>query len=64
MSDIAKCENESCPLKDSCYRYTALANEFRQSYAKFQIDDESGECSGFWDNFEYKKRDNENSKEK
>lgn len=55
MSDIAKCENESCPLKENCYRYTATPSEYRQSYANFQIDDESGECSGFWDNFGYKK---------
>lgn len=56
--DISKCENETCPLKERCYRFTATPNEYRQSYAKFQIDDESGECSGFWDNFEYKKEEN------
>lgn len=32
MSDICKCDGTSCPLRDSCYRFTAEANPYRQSY--------------------------------
>ena len=32
MPDITKCEGRQCELKDTCYRYTSKASEFRQSY--------------------------------
>lgn len=32
MSDICKCSGDNCPVKESCYRYTAEANEHWQSY--------------------------------
>lgn len=56
MPDISMCANKDCPLKENCYRFTAKPSEY-QSYVEFQIDDESGECSGFWDNFGYKKEE-------
>lgn len=30
--DITKCSGENCPVKEECYRFTAPADEFRQSY--------------------------------
>jgi len=45
MTDIAKCNNEDCPKKDTCYRWKAEADEY-QTYAEF----EGGEdCDGYWD---------------
>ena len=32
MADITKCGDKECPLKESCYRYTAPTNEYGQSY--------------------------------
>jgi hypothetical protein len=32
MADITMCKGNYCPLKESCYRYTAKPNEYRQSY--------------------------------
>jgi hypothetical protein len=32
MADITKCEGKDCPLKESCYRYTAIDSEYRQAY--------------------------------
>lgn len=32
MSDITKCDGAGCPLRESCYRFTAEANSYRQSY--------------------------------
>jgi hypothetical protein len=39
--DIAKCQNEDCPQKEQCERYTCKAGEY-QSYADFKP--ENGEC--------------------
>lgn len=34
MADITKCMNpHACPKKKTCYRFTAKANPWRQSYA-------------------------------
>jgi len=33
--DITKCINTQCPLKENCYRWTAKADEYSQSYASF-----------------------------
>ena len=59
--DISMCLNNTCPLKDSCYRFTAKASE-RQSYSNFQYEiteNEEGteklvKCKFYWDNKEYK----------
>ena len=36
MPDIAMCENETCKLKQECYRYMAKPNEHWQVYADFK----------------------------
>lgn len=37
MPDITKCTNESCQLKESCFRWTAKPNDYMQSYAEFHF---------------------------
>jgi len=32
MPDITMCEDKECPLRNECYRYRAIPNEFRQYY--------------------------------
>lgn len=32
MPDITMCGDEECPLKETCYRYTAPANPYYQNY--------------------------------
>jgi hypothetical protein len=47
--DITMCKGTDCPLKENCYRFTAIANEYMQSYfVKPPIKD--GKCEDFWDN--------------
>ena len=47
MSDITMCKGTDCPMKDSCYRYTANKNELNQSYFTEQpIKD--GKCEMYW----------------
>ena len=48
MTDIIKCNNEDCKLKDKCYRFTAPASNY-QSYFS-ENPDKDGECDRFWDN--------------
>lgn len=51
MPDISKCKNETCTLKELCYRYTSKPNEHWQSYGSFK-QDEAGDCEYFWSNKE------------
>ena len=45
--DITMCLGTDCPYKEKCYRYTAKANEYRQSwFMKAPIKD--GKCDMFW----------------
>ena len=51
MPDISMCRDHECPLKDSCYRFTAKPDPHWQSYFKgsprgtaFGVDD----CSHYW----------------
>lgn len=46
MTDITKCNNQDCPIKDKCYRYLAKANSRWQSWHNFTYDDG---CEHFWD---------------
>jgi len=55
MPDISMCSSNTCPLKESCYRFTATPNHHWQSYASFSYDEETKDCKHYWNNKEYKK---------
>lgn len=49
MPDITMCRGKDCPKKDSCYRFTAKPNEWRQSYfLESPIDLEKNVCKHYW----------------
>jgi len=51
MSDITMCSGTNCPKKEECYRCTAYANEYRQSWFSeppFKIVDDKFTCEMFW----------------
>ena len=50
MSDIAKCEDNLCPSKEYCYRFTAPASKLWQSYGQFNRELDAYNCSMFWAN--------------
>jgi hypothetical protein len=52
MPDISMCSNSTCPLREQCYRFTAVPNEYRQSYGTFkpEIKGDKVECKHFIDN--------------
>jgi hypothetical protein len=50
MSDISKCEGTNCPLKETCFRFKAKSNEFRQSYlTEVPYDHENNSCDEYWE---------------
>ena len=48
MADISKCNGNGCTLKESCYRFTAKANPWWQSYGAFHQNINTGECEHYW----------------
>ena len=38
MPDITMCKPQYCELREHCYRYMAIPNEYWQSYADFSYD--------------------------
>ena len=60
MADISMCYNDTCPLRETCYRFTAKPNPWRQTYADFTwSEDNEGKitCGDYWNNTEYLKDD-------
>lgn len=50
MADITMCKGEMCAKKETCYRYTAPVNEYRQSYfVASPINMLSGKCNEYWE---------------
>lgn len=47
MADITMCIGTNCPQKESCYRFTAKANEYRQSYFT-EPPIKNGKCDMYW----------------
>lgn len=50
MSDIAKCQDNKCPSRLMCYRFTAPASEVWQSYGVFNREQDAVNCDMFWPN--------------
>ena len=47
--DGTKCEGTNCPLKEKCYRYTAKANKYYQSYfTEIPYDFKTKKCEYLW----------------
>ena len=48
MLDISMCKGENCPIRDSCYRFTAIPDRF-QSYGAFEEFLVDGQCPWYWE---------------
>ena len=49
MADITKCEGKGCPLKETCYRFTAVDSKFMQSYfTETPYNKEKENCKYLW----------------
>ncbi len=52
MPDIAMCNNEKCPSKESCYRYTAIPSDWQSYDYSFAPKEGEGKCEYYWNNIE------------
>lgn len=50
MANIRKCNDIHCPSKEYCYRFTAPASEYWQSYGIFNRESDADNCDMFWPN--------------
>lgn len=48
MADITMCNGKNCDLRQTCYRYKAKPNEYRQSYF-VETPIKNGECDKYWE---------------
>ena len=48
MPDISMCEGTDCPLKESCYRFTAYPSQYMQSYFTTPPIKKDGTCEYYW----------------
>ena len=49
MPDITMCQEDKCPRRNSCYRYTARPDQYWQSYFAKKPCDDYATCREFWD---------------
>tara|TARA_R110000782_G_scaffold218544_1_gene305932 strand:+ start:366 stop:521 length:156 start_codon:yes stop_codon:yes gene_type:complete len=47
MADISMCEGKGCDVKETCYRFKATPNKYRQSYI-FPSNIQIGGCDSYW----------------
>jgi len=48
MSDISMCKGQDCPIRETCYRFKANPDPFRQAYASFKYDSVTQSCDHYW----------------
>lgn len=48
------CQNQECPMKESCYRFTAPVGHW-QSYMGYQVKEGEDRCESFIDNKPWRK---------
>lgn len=47
MPDISMCLNKQCESRTTCYRFTAIPSEYRQSYSDLQPVDGEDKCGNY-----------------
>ena len=55
MADITMCEGINCEQRGTCYRYTATANPYAQSYFS-ETPIKNGECDMYWNDVKFNGR--------
>lgn len=47
MADIAMCKDTLCKSKETCYRFKAIPNEYRQAYLNTNREEDAINCSKY-----------------
>jgi hypothetical protein len=48
MQDITKCKGDTCPQKETCYRFTSKPDTYRQSYFVKPPFTKKKKCEHYW----------------
>lgn len=48
MPDISMCNGTDCPIKETCYRYTATPTPHWQAYSDFKFSEQLNVCEFFF----------------
>ena len=46
MPDISMCKGKDCPLKETCYRYTAESSDYQSYFTEVPF--ENDKCEFYW----------------
>jgi hypothetical protein len=49
MADITKCDGKGCDKREFCYRFTAMADRYGQSYFTNAPIKKDGTCDEYWE---------------
>ena len=49
MADICKCDGKGCDKREFCYRFTAMASKYRQSWFTDAPIKKDGTCDEYWE---------------
>ena len=49
MADIAMCKDTLCKSKETCYRFKATPDNYRQSYLIPNREEDAINCSMYWE---------------
>lgn len=48
MTDICKCNNENCSIRQLCFRYRAAASEYQAFFVIDKTVESEADCDNFW----------------
>jgi len=49
MPDIAMCKDTLCKSKETCYRFKATPNKYRQAYLNTNREEDAVNCNMYWE---------------
>ena len=49
MPDIAMCKDTRCKSKETCYRFKATPNKYRQAYINTNREEDAVNCNKYWE---------------
>lgn len=49
MADISMCKDTLCKSKETCYRFKATPNKYRQAYLNTNREEDAVNCNMYWE---------------
>ena len=48
MTDICKCNNKNCKIRNSCYRFLADDSDYQAYFIVDKVVDNENDCNEYW----------------